>query len=63
MPGMARSGIRAVATGRSAVPVTCTVDKSAGPSSRPMSDGLMGVACTWISTSSAQVWAWAWTQG
>lgn len=34
-----------------AVPLTCTVDKSAGPSSRPMSDGLMGVACTWISTS------------
>ena len=52
MLGMARSGMRAVATGRSAVPVTCTVDKSAGPSSRPMSDGLMGVACTWISTSS-----------
>ena len=50
MPGMARSGMRVVATGRSAVPVTCTVERSAGPSSRPMSDGLMGVACTWIST-------------
>ena len=53
MPGMARSGMRAWTTGRSAVPVTCTVDRSAGPNSRPMSDGLMGAACIWISTSSA----------
>lgn len=29
-----------------------TVAVIGGPSSRPMSDGLMGVACTWISTSS-----------
>jgi hypothetical protein len=51
-PGIARSGMRAVTTGRSALPVTFTEDRSAGPNSKPMSDGLIGVACIWISTSS-----------
>ena len=52
MAGMARSGMGAVATGRSAVPPTASAARLPAPNSRPMSDGLIGVACTWISTSS-----------
>ncbi len=50
---MARSGTDAVTTGNSAVPEYLAVDMSAAPKSSPMSDGLMGVACTRNTISSA----------
>src|SRR5664279_2058646 len=51
MARMARSGIRAVTTGRSAVPDTVAVLMSAAPNSRPRSDGLMGEASMRTRTS------------
>ena len=50
---IAASGMRAVATVRSPLPLTASVDRSAAPNSRPMSDGLIGVASTRSTTSSA----------
>ena len=52
MAFITRSGMRAVSTGRSAVPDTCIVLRSAGPNSSPRSDGLIGVASMRTSTSS-----------
>ena len=42
-----------VSSGRSALPPLFMVERSAGPSSRPRSDGLIGVASTRTTTSSA----------
>jgi hypothetical protein len=50
---IARSGTCAVTTGRAGVPETRAVAISAAPNSRPMSDGLMGVASMRTMTSSA----------
>ena len=47
------SGTSAVTTGLSFVPPNFAVERSAGPSSRPRSDGLIGVASTRTTTSSA----------
>ena len=49
----ARSGTVAVTTGSCAVPEYLAVAMSAAPNSSPMSEGLMGVACTCKTTSSA----------
>lgn len=46
------SGMRALSTGRAAVPDSVTVPRSAAPNSSPRSDGLIGVACIRTSTSS-----------
>ena len=53
MAFISAGGTWARTTGRSAAPVTRAVDMSAAPNSSPMSDGLIGVASTRISTSSA----------
>ena len=53
MAFIALSGMRAVTTGRSAVPETCIVLMSAAPNSSPRSEGLIGVASMRTSTSSA----------
>ena len=50
---IAASGMRAVATVRSPLPRTASVARSAAPNRRPMSDGLIGVASTRSTTSSA----------
>src|SRR5215475_2219360 len=50
--GISRGGIRAVTTGWSAGPATWTVLRSAGPKSRPRSDGLIGAASTRTTTGS-----------
>src|SRR5262249_10317998 len=51
--GISRGGIRAVTTGWSAGPATWTVLRSAGPKSKPRSDGLIGAASMRTTTSSA----------
>ena len=53
MAFMNLSGMRAVSTGRAAVPDTCIVLMSAAPNSSPRSEGLIGVASMRTSTSSA----------
>ncbi len=50
---MRPGGIFAVSVGLSAVPPALAVEMSAGPSSRPRSDGLSGEAKTRMTTSSA----------
>ena len=52
MPGRALAGTLAVITGLAAVPLATAVRMSAAPNSRPMSDGLIGVAWTRTTTSS-----------
>ena len=53
MPFIAACGTRAVTTVPSPLPRAVSVARSAAPNSKPMSEGLIGVASTRSTTSSA----------